>query len=719
MVFRVQAEATLGQSDLSEPCAHITRAVPGRIWSAEPEASALRPAALVLLTSLLSLLLMAALGQTSVLAMRSPDSSAALTASQSSGTVVVNLNPSLSNVARGQIFTVDLQLVAGSQQVDGAEVHLFFDPSYLQVVDAAGNPTDRITSSGYLSQILRNRVYTDTGRIHFAAGIYDPEEPKPSGTFPVATVRFKALWGTAGLTTPLTFGNALPFKTEVTYGGVSVLGGVEDGAVVISGEQPAATWTVTPSATLSATPTSTATATHTSTPVDTATPTATPTTTDTPSPTATPTPTATRQCVPITIWLQQGILPDASYTGVADTFLSIDEATVTHGGSISLQMKNDANGGKRPLLRFDVSRIPVGSLVTAATLHLAQDPYRKNDTFSSSVGVYAAHRNWNAAEATWYKATALDSWASAGGDGATDRSYVAETSLDIGVIPEWQWRLFPVREIVQYWVNNPAENRGVFLIGSGFSQEFRFYSSEYPVAAQRPKLEVAYCLPPPTATPTLTPTPTSTPTVTPTPTATPLPGTILGMVWNDLLGDGIMEPDAVGLAGATLYLYDSAHPEPGPPARPPLITGADGLFAFASLAPGWYTLLRENPMGYTSTTGDRFDVLVTSSASVRVNLGAWIPPTHTPTATSTLLPTATPTCTPTATVTASPTPTATVTLSPTPTATVTRSPTPTATNSPTLSPTPTETNTTEVSPTPSVTRGHYLLLPLILRAFQR
>lgn len=688
MTFRVQTEANPEQSDLPGGCAHTMESRPGHVRPQVPTAATLRLAMLVTLTGALCLL-MVVLAQAPVQAMHSPGSSGASVASASAGTVVVNLNPSLSNVAKDQIFTVDLQLVAGSQLVDGAEVHLYYDPSYLQVVDASGNPTDRITSSGYLSQVLRNRVYTDTGRIHFAAGIYDPEEPKPSGTFPAATVRFKALWGTGGLTIPLTFGTALPYKTEVTYGGASVLGGVENGAVTISGEQPPATPTATPTPTSSATATSTATATNTSTPVDTATPTATPTSTETPSPTASPTATATatQECVPVTVWLQQGVLPNPSYSGVADTFLSIDEATLTHGTGINLQMKNDSNGGKRPLLRFDLSGIPSGSLVKTATLHLAQDPYRKNDTFSSLVSVYAARRMWSAAEATWYKATALDSWAIAGGDSDTDRNLVAECSLEIGVVPSLQWRLFPVREAVQAWVNNPGDNKGLFLIGSGFSQEFRFYSSEYSIASQRPKLEVAYCPPPPTPTPTLTPTPTSTPTVTPTPTATPLPGSIVGLVWNDLLGDGIMEPHAEGMAGATLYLYDSAHPEPGPPARPPLITGVDGLFEFAGLAPGWYTLVRENPMGYISTTDDRFDILVTSSASVRVNFGAWIPPTPTPTATNSQVPTATATATPTATTTASLTPT--------------------ATSSPTL------------SPTPSLVRSYYLHLPLVLRAFQR
>lgn len=160
------------------------------------------------------------------------------TSDQLADMAYVTLNPLTPTVAKGDIFTVDIQVAAGQQLVDGAEVHVYFDPTFLQVVDASGNPTNRITSSGLLSQVLRNRVYTDTtpSRIHFAAGIYDPEEPRPSGTFTLATIRFRALWGTAGASTPLTFGIQLPYKTEVTYGGSSILGGVQSGAVSITGQ---------------------------------------------------------------------------------------------------------------------------------------------------------------------------------------------------------------------------------------------------------------------------------------------------------------------------------------------------------------------------------------------------------------------------------------------------------------------------------------------------
>jgi hypothetical protein len=165
--------------------------------------------------------------------------------------VVVNLNPSSSSVAKDQIFTVDIQIVAGAQPVDGAEIHVYFSRTYLQVVDAAGNPVQQIEDLSGWNALLANHVYTDTepARILFAAGILGAGT-KPTGTFPLARIRFKALRGTGGGSTPLVFGTVLPYQTQIYYGVTSVLGGEEDGSVTISGQTPP----VTPTPTLTATP---------------------------------------------------------------------------------------------------------------------------------------------------------------------------------------------------------------------------------------------------------------------------------------------------------------------------------------------------------------------------------------------------------------------------------------------------------------------------------
>jgi hypothetical protein len=588
----------------------------------------------------------------------------------SSGTVVVKLNPSSPSVAKDTIFTVDIQVVAGSQQVDGAEIHLFFSQTYLQVVDSAGNPTNTIEDLSGWNAPLANQVFTDSepARILFAAGILG-SGTKPSGTFSLARIRFKALWGTGGGSTSLVFGTATPYLTEIYYGINSVLGGVENGSVTISGETPLLT--ATPTATLTPvptnTPTLTPTATETRTPGPTATRTETPLWSPTPTrtpintstPTATTTATATPPCAPQLMSFQLEMLPNASYLGVSDTFLSMDEPTLTHETSPWLQIKNDGGGGKRPLLRFDVSNLPPGSIVVNAELHMLQrGDYQKHPTNASTVRAYQVLRHWEASEATWDKATTAQEWSLPGADAIGDRSMVAADSMVLEPVPANEWRDWTITGMVQEWVNDPAQNFGLILVGIGDSQEFHLASSEYPYASreQRPKLRVWYCPALPTATPTRTPTPTNSPTRTPTPTQTPVPGQIAGQVWNDLNGDGVLQ-DGIepGLAGATLYLY--SYDNLSTPVRPPITTGANGTFAFADMPPGWYTLVRSNPAGYLSTTGDTMDILLPSAVTVRVSFGAWIPATATPTLTPTPTASATPSPTPTPTPTQTATPT--------------------------------------------------------------
>jgi hypothetical protein len=154
-------------------------------------------------------------------------------AAAAAGTVLVRVEPASVSIGRGDVFTVGLQIVAGSQPVDGAEVHLDFDPRYLQVVDGDGQPAGTIEDSGMLENLLMNLVSVaqGVGHIDFAAGTL--EGTPPSGTFTVATVRFKALFGAGHGSSALAFGSQLPRKTEVTFGASSVLGGTQDGFVSV------------------------------------------------------------------------------------------------------------------------------------------------------------------------------------------------------------------------------------------------------------------------------------------------------------------------------------------------------------------------------------------------------------------------------------------------------------------------------------------------------
>ncbi len=528
-------------------------------------------------------------------------------------TVSVRLEPQNALVSKDNLFTVQVQVVAGAQAVDGAEVHLDFDPLYLRVVDAAGNPVTSIESSGVLDVPLQNTVDNAAGRIDFAAGTFSATPP--SGTFAVATVRFKALWGTGGAATPLTFITVLPRKTDVTNDGASVFAGATSGTVTIVGETPPPTPTPTATATRTATPTATATLPATL----------------TPTVTTTPTRTATPMGPPIQKDFQNGVSPDASYNGIMDTYLDFyDSSNAQLGQNGQMRLRYDSL--QRPLLKFNLEpHVPGGSIIVEARLYLWMN-YESNDVFMDG-NLYRVLRPWDSASATWN-----NPWQVMGGDAVpADREGVRISTARLrraGNYYEWD-----LTAAVQDWVSGRVPNEGVFLLGDPvYPRTVGFYASENNDKSRRPKLRVLYYAVPPTPTPTPTNTPTQTATATATATSTPVPGRIEGRVWNDLNGNGVMEEGEPGLPGATLRLMNTG--------RPDIVSGADGSYAFEDVAPGLYTLVETNPPGYTSTTSDSVSVVVTSGATTRVNFGDWLGTgIATATPTGTWVPTATPSAT--------------------------------------------------------------------------
>jgi len=91
-----------------------------------------------------------------------------------------------------ELLLLDLLADAGAQPVNGVELALEFDPALLEVVDAAGEPAEAIDGDpGAFGRVLRNVVDNAGGRIEYDAGQELPPGSPPTGTFRVASVRFK------------------------------------------------------------------------------------------------------------------------------------------------------------------------------------------------------------------------------------------------------------------------------------------------------------------------------------------------------------------------------------------------------------------------------------------------------------------------------------------------------------------------------------------------
>ncbi|HLZ29250.1 MAG TPA: cohesin domain-containing protein [Chloroflexota bacterium] len=147
--------------------------------------------------------------------------------------ITFGLNPTTSQHVVGDIFQITIQVATGSQQIDGAEVHITFDPTKLQVTDAAGNPVAKITpNTTSLELTLSNNVNNTTGQIDYVAGTL--QSPLPSGNITLATITFKAIAATPAGATPLTFLTSGPGTvTRVTFGGSALPVTVSPGSVTI------------------------------------------------------------------------------------------------------------------------------------------------------------------------------------------------------------------------------------------------------------------------------------------------------------------------------------------------------------------------------------------------------------------------------------------------------------------------------------------------------
>jgi hypothetical protein len=132
--------------------------------------------------------------------------------------------PELVNVLPRERFDVAVQVNAGTQPVDGAQLELHFDPNLLQVEQIRGGET--------LPLELEKRFDNTTGLIRFAAGTLSAF---PSNTFSLVQINFRALAETAQ--TELTFELSSPNGSNVTFGGSSLLAEHTNGSVVIGEDE--------------------------------------------------------------------------------------------------------------------------------------------------------------------------------------------------------------------------------------------------------------------------------------------------------------------------------------------------------------------------------------------------------------------------------------------------------------------------------------------------
>ncbi len=207
-----------------------------------------------------------------------------------------------------------------------------------------------------------------------------------------------------------------------------------------------------------------------------------------------------------TLTLQPGpAAGEATYVSFGPGFTTTCADYFNYGGTGNLRIGSGTDTGvRRPLLRFDLRRIPPGAQVSSATMTLW---YGANSAAPGEVDVYRATRAWEEGEgvsggvcdgsgADWRESRAGLAWSTAGGDyGTSVRASVPGTSHSSTGGSD----SFTVTSLVQDWADGTYPNLGMLLRIADESvpattpqKYFDYHSDDFGTASQRPKLVVSY-----------------------------------------------------------------------------------------------------------------------------------------------------------------------------------------------------------------------------------
>ena len=164
-------------------------------------------------------------------------------------------------------------------------------------------------------------------------------------------------------------------------------------------------------------------------------------------------------------------------------------ATVPDWSGVTDQLYCNGLDPAQTVVRFDLAGKVAGpAKIKSATLHLTRT--------AGSDGVFFAHQILPGAGAWW---TSGITWNSSGkGLQTNDVELVAAAEDDATVttvipgVPGWSYRnMYDITALVQRWVDSPASNYGVALLGAP-GQRIIYCSREHPLDVVRPKLVIEW-----------------------------------------------------------------------------------------------------------------------------------------------------------------------------------------------------------------------------------
>lgn len=137
------------------------------------------------------------------------------------------------------------------------------------------------------------------------------------------------------------------------------------------------------------------------------------------------------------------------------------------------------------LIQFDIPKtLPKGSIVSDAKMTLY---VTGTNGYSLTIKAFEITSDWDQKSVTWNTRPTRD-------------TSIVHGTVFIPPSPATGYYSWPIRQLVEDWINGRKVNRGIYLTADpqpvGANDRFSLASSEYATEAYRPKLEITYTLPP-------------------------------------------------------------------------------------------------------------------------------------------------------------------------------------------------------------------------------
>lgn len=179
--------------------------------------------------------------------------------------------------------------------------------------------------------------------------------------------------------------------------------------------------------------------------------------------------------------VQDSLAYSVSLNPTMDTYLNKGSVNTNYGTATSLYIVTSSSE-KRTLVKFDLSGIPSGAVITSSIFSI----YVSTPSTSQTGRIYRLTRSWTETGATWNKYGGTGSWTTVGGDYDTGTIWGSFSSLSSS-----GYKTSDINNLVKNWYGGQYQNYGFIIIGPTSSQVV-FNSDE---GSNRPKLDITYNLP--------------------------------------------------------------------------------------------------------------------------------------------------------------------------------------------------------------------------------